>query len=116
MVTAFTAQRGTPDARFKESDHPGLAHSQNTEPDGRLEGGGLDQERLTAERLGVTQYSHVVVQRGGDRVDIRARDLFRSTGSKDNRQTQFLGRAPSRAHSHSSTPQASGGLCAVRSR
>ena len=107
MVTAFTAQRGTPDARFKNRTIRDLLTAIGTQSqtvDWRVVD--FDQERLTAERLGVTQYSHVVVQRGGDRVDIRARDLFRSSGSKDNRQTRFLGEgAIARAFSQLHTPK-----------
>ena len=107
MVTAFTAQRGTPDARFKNRTIRDLLTAIGTQSqtvDWRVVD--FDQERLTAERLGVTQYSHVVVQRGGDRVDIRARDSFRSTGSKDNRQTRFLGEgAIARAFSQLHTPK-----------
>jgi len=107
MVTAFTAQRGTQDARFKNRTVRDLLTAIGTQSravDWRIVD--FDQERLTAERLGVTQYSHIVVQRGGDRVDIRARDLFRSTGPKDSRQTRFLGEgAIARAFSQLHTPK-----------
>ena len=107
MVTAFTAQRGTQDARFKNRTVRDLLTAIGTQSrtvDWRVVD--FDQERLTAERLGVTQYSHIVVQRGGDRVDIRARDLFRSSGPKDKRQTRFLGEgAIVRAFSQLHTPK-----------
>ena len=67
MVTAFTAQRGTQDARFKNRTVRDLLTAIGTQSrtvDWRVVD--FDQERLTAERLGVTQYSHIVVQRGGD--------------------------------------------------
>ena len=107
MITAFTAQRGTQDARFKNRTVRDLLTAMGTQSqsvDWRVVD--FDQERLTAERLGVTQYSHIVIQRGTDRVDVRARDLFRSTGPKGSRQTRFLGEgAIARAFSQLHTPK-----------
>ena len=106
-VTAFSAQRGEADAAFKNRSLKDLlreidAHSQVV----RWRFVDFDRERLTAERLGVTQYSHVVVQRGTDRVDIRARDLFRKRGRGDERRTAFFGEtALARSFSQLHTPK-----------
>jgi len=61
----------------------------------------FDRERLTAESMGVREYGHLVVQAEVDglepaewpRVDVRARDLFRSAGSGEGRSHNFLGEA-----------------------
>jgi len=107
QITAFTAQRGKADAGFKDRTLKDLLTElggQSQVLDWRLID--FDKERLTAERLGVTEYSHVVIQRGTDRVDVRARDLFRSIGARDKRRTQFLGEAAlARAFSQLHTPR-----------
>jgi hypothetical protein len=107
VITAFTAQRGKVDANFKDRVIGDLmtAIGKNSQVvDWRLID--FDRERLTAERLGVTEYSHMVIQRGSDRVDVSARSLFRSVGAKDKRQTQFLGEAViARAFSQLHTPR-----------
>lgn len=91
-ITAFTAQRGQDDARLKDRylrDTLREIGLQSTVVDWRMVD--FDRERLTAERLSVTEYSHVVVQRGAARVDIRARDLFRRVGKGDQRRVLFSG-------------------------
>ena len=106
-VTAFSAQRGTKDAAFKDRILRDLLtelERHSAVLNWRLID--FDRERLTAERLGVTQYSHMVITRGGDRVDVRPRDLFRLVGTKEQRKTQFLGEAViSRAFSQLHTPR-----------
>ena len=92
QITAFTAQRGHEDARVKDRALKDMLREiglQSSTVDWRFVD--FDRERLTAERLGVTEYSHVVVQRGGARVDIRARDLFRRTGKGEQRRVLFMG-------------------------
>ena len=92
QITAFTAQRGHEDARFKDRFMRDMLREiglNSTVVDWRVVD--FDRERLTAERLGVTEYSHVVVQRGEARVDIRSRDLFRRTGKGDSRRVVFSG-------------------------
>jgi hypothetical protein len=107
QITAFTAQQGTADAAFKDRTLGDLMAELGTH--GRVIDWRLidfDRERLTAERLGVTEYGHVVIQRGQDRVDVRARELFRSVGTRDKRRTQFLGEAAiARAFSQLHTPR-----------
>jgi len=106
-VTAFSAQRGDDDASLKNRSMKDLlreldAHSSVL----KWRFVDFDKERLTAERLGVTQYSHVVVQRGGDRVDIRSRDIFRRSGRGDDRRLSFLGEmALARSFSQLHTPR-----------
>ena len=106
-VTAFSAQRGEEDAAFKNRAMKDLlreidAHSQVI----RWRFVDFDRERLTAERLGITQYSHVVVQRGTDRVDIRSRDLFRKRGRGEERRIAFFGEiALARSFSQLHTPK-----------
>jgi hypothetical protein len=107
QITAFTAQRGHEDASVKNAALGDLLQelgTQSTTVDWRLVD--FDRERLTAERLGVSEYSHVVVQRGQGRVDIRARDLFRRMGSGDQRRVAFMGEtAFARAFSQLHTPK-----------
>ena len=93
-VTAFTFQDGKKDTYFKnramqdlllELDYRSTSVS--------TEWVDFDRERLTAENLGVREYGHMVVQRGDERVDVKARELFRSSGKGDERRLQFLGEA-----------------------
>jgi len=51
----------------------------------------FDRERFTAERLGVSDYGRIVIQRGDDRVDLRDRELFMRSGKK--RRITFVGEA-----------------------
>lgn len=107
QITAFTAQRGHEDARVKDralGDMIREIAAQGRTVDWRLVD--FDRERLTAERLGVTEYSHVVVQRGSSRVDIRSRELFRRSGKGADRRVLFLGEtAFARAFSQLHTPK-----------
>ncbi|MCB9760453.1 MAG: Gldg family protein [Alphaproteobacteria bacterium] len=94
QVTAFTAQEGKKDSYFKNRALKDLMleldyHSTAVET--RFVD--FDRERLTAESLGVTEYGHLVVQRGEERVDIKARELFRNTGKGADRKLEFLGEA-----------------------
>lgn len=51
----------------------------------------LDRDRLTAERLAVDRYGTLVVESGGERVDVGERDLFRGSGPKGRREVAFVG-------------------------
>ena len=104
-ITAFTAQRGKEGSQFKNRELRDLLRAlgeQSQVIDWQLVD--FDRERLTAEKLGVTEYGHVVIQRGTDRVDLKAREVFRRVG-KD-RRFQFLGEtAMARAFSQLHTPR-----------
>lgn len=94
VVTAFTSQEGKPDTWFRNRAMADLL----TELDYRSKVVStrlvdFDRERLSAESLGVSEYGHLVVQRGDQRVDIKARELYRSVGKGDERSTEFLGEA-----------------------
>lgn len=93
-ITAFTAQSGKPEAYFKNRTMKDLLQEidrNSTSVSWRQVD--FDKERLTAERLGVTQYGHVVIQRGQDRVDIKDRELFKRRGKVSDNQWDFLGEA-----------------------
>ena len=92
MITAFSGQRGKKESYFKDRALLDLVEeldfaSQVVE----VRFVDLDKDRLTAEKLGVTDYSTVVVQRGEARVDIKDRELFRRVGSGAERRLDFLG-------------------------
>ncbi len=93
-VTAFTAQQGKSDSYFKNRALKDLLqeldyHSTFVKTDLV----NFDRERLTAEALGVSNYGHLVIQRGEDRVDMKDRDLFRRKGKGAERKLEFLGEA-----------------------
>ncbi len=106
VITAFTNQRGKEDSSFKDRAIADLlkevdAHSSVV--DWSIVD--FDRERLTAEKLGVTEYGRVVVQRGKARVDLKDRELFRRVGKGDDRRVEFLGEsALSRGFSQLMTP------------
>ena len=94
QVTGFTFQSGKEDSYFKNRAMQDLL----TELDGYSASVDthwvdFDRERLTAENLSVREYGHLVVQRGDERVDIKARELFRSSGKGDDKRLEFLGEA-----------------------
>lgn len=93
-ITAFTAQSGKPEAYFKNRSVSDLLseidRSSSVVTWRQVD---FDKERLTAEKLGVTQYGHIIVQRGDDRVDIKDRDLFKRRGKVSDNQWDFLGDA-----------------------
>ncbi len=92
LVTAFTAQEGKKDSYFKNRALKDLLLEldyQSTVVETRFVN--FDRERLTAEELGVREYGHMVVQRGEERVDIKARELFRHKGKGQDRSLEFLG-------------------------
>lgn len=107
QITAFTAQRGKEGTGFKNRELEDLLRElgeQSQVIDWQLVD--FDRERLTAEKLGVTEYSHVVVQRGADRVDLKSREIFRRVGKGKARHLQFVGeQAISRAFSQLHTPR-----------
>jgi len=91
-VTAFTAQEGKADSYFKNRALKDLLLEldyQSPIVETRLVD--FDRERLTAEELGVREYGHMVIQRGEERVDIKARELFRNKGKGPDRTLEFLG-------------------------
>ena len=106
-ITGFSAQQGKSDAWFKDQAMADLllALTENSQVvEARLVN--FDRERLTAERLGVTEYGHMVLQRGSDRVDIKARELFRRTGRGAERRMEFVGEAAvARAFAQLDTPR-----------
>lgn len=105
-ITAFSNQRGKDDSYVKDRAIEDLLTELDLESrvlDWRIVD--FDRERLTAESMGVTEYGHVVVQRGSDRIDIRDRDLFRRKGRGADRQLEFIGEtALSRALSQLLSP------------
>jgi len=106
IITAFTSQRGKEESPFKDQAVEDLLKALD-ERSALLEWRLLDfdKERITAEKLGVTEYGHVVIQRGTDRVDIKDRELFRRSGKGADRKIEFLGEAAvSRAFSQLMTP------------
>ncbi|RME27663.1 MAG: hypothetical protein D6798_04050 [Deltaproteobacteria bacterium] len=105
-IVAFTHQRGKDDSYLrdravadllKEIDaHSRVVHYRIVD---------FDRERLTAERLGVTDYGRIVVMRGEDRVDIKDRDMFRRVGRGADKDLEFRGEAAlSRAFSQLLSP------------
>ncbi len=104
VITAFTQQRGKENSPFKDravSDLLREVGERSTVVEWRLVD--FDRDRLTAESLGVTDYGHIVVQRGKERVDIVDRELFRRAGKDGG--VEFLGEpALSRALSQLMTP------------
>lgn len=107
QITAFSAQRGKDGTYFQNREMRDLLRElgdQSTAVDWRYVD--FDRERLTAEKLSVTEYGHIVVQRGSDRVDIRNRELFRRVGKGPARHQQFIGEsALGRAFSQLHTPK-----------
>lgn len=51
----------------------------------------LDVDRQVAEGKGVDRYGTVVVEGRGERIDVVDRELFRTRGSKADRQVDFIG-------------------------
>jgi hypothetical protein len=93
-ITAFSAQRGKKESYFKDRQLQDLLEELDYNSalvETRFID--FDRERLTAEKLGVTDYGAVIVQRGDRRVDLKDRDLFRRTGKGDDRKIEFLGEA-----------------------
>ncbi len=107
QITAYSSQRGKDGSRFKNRELRDLLREigeQSQVVDWKLVD--FDRERLTAEKLGVSEYGHVVVQRGGDRVDLKSREVFRRAGKGKSRHLQFVGeQALSRAFSQLHTPR-----------
>jgi hypothetical protein len=94
VITAFTAQRGKKEAYFKDRQLQDLVTELDyASPIVEARFIDFDKERLTAEKLGVTEYGAVVVQRGDQRVDLQDRDLFRRVGKGADRSLEFLGEA-----------------------
>ncbi|MEL6347202.1 MAG: DUF4350 domain-containing protein [Myxococcota bacterium] len=91
-ITAFSAQSGKDDAYIKNRSVQDLLKEINFQSQViEYRWVDYDRDRLTAERLGVTDYGRIVIQRGSDRVDIKDREMFRRTGKGAQRSLQFLG-------------------------
>lgn len=76
-ITAFTAQSSRTDAGQRNRlvrDILGQIAKYSTSVEWQMID--FDQERLTAQQLGVKEYGQIVLQRGDKRVDIKERDLF----------------------------------------
>ncbi len=106
-ITAFSAQRGKDGSYFQNRemrDPLREVGDQSSVVSWRYVD--FDRERLTAEKLSVTEYGHIVIQRGADRTDLRNRDLFRRVGRGKQRRQQFIGEAAlGRAFSQLHTPK-----------
>ena len=99
-VTAFSHQEGKTGSYFKNRSLKDFMESLGFESS-NIEGElvDFDRERLTAESMGVKEYGRMVVQKiepdvpaaRWSRVDIRARDLFRTVGRGPDRRHDFLG-------------------------
>jgi hypothetical protein len=92
LITAFSGQRGKQESYFKDRALVDLIDELDFASqviEARFVD--FDKDRLAAEKLGVTDYSTVVVQRGAARVDIKDRELFRRVGSGGDRRLDFLG-------------------------
>lgn len=93
-ITAFTAQSGKPEAYFKNRSVADLlAEIDRNSATVQWRQVDFDKERLTAEKLGVSQYGQVILQRGDARVDIKDRELFKRRGKVSDNQWDFLGDA-----------------------
>ncbi|MBK7758497.1 MAG: Gldg family protein [Deltaproteobacteria bacterium] len=91
-VIAFSSQEGKADTFFRNRAMKDLlaeldVHSATV----KTRFVDFDRERLTAESLGVTEYGHLVVRRGEQRVDLKAREIFRNQGTGAERSLEFLG-------------------------
>jgi hypothetical protein len=94
-ITAFGPQRKDVEAAAKErllADF--LDTLRHASPSVEATLVDLDQDRLTAERLGVDRYGTIVVEVEGDRVDVIERELYRVTGPKGKRDVEWVGEAP----------------------
>jgi len=91
-VTAFSGQRGKKESYFKDRALQDLLDELDfASKVVEVHFVDFDKDRLTAEKLGVTDYSTVVVQRGVARVDIKDRELFRRAGKGAEKRLEFLG-------------------------
>ncbi len=91
-ITAFSAQEGKKEAYFKNRALRDLVEELDyASPIVESQFVDFDRERLTAERLGVTEYGTVVIQRGDARVDLKDRELFRRVGKGADKALEFLG-------------------------
>ena len=93
-LTGFSSQQGRPDAALKDRQLREFLQELD-ERSTAIEADWVefDRDRLTAERLGVTEYGTVVLQRGDQRVDISDRELFRRVGAGADKRLEFLGEA-----------------------
>ncbi len=93
-LTGFSSQQGRPDAALKDRQlRDFLQELDERSTAVTTTWVEFDRDRLTAERLGVTEYGTVVLQRGEQRVDISDRELFRRAGSGPDKRLEFLGEA-----------------------
>ena len=92
QITAFSFKRGEPESLEKDRAVKELLqeigiHSEMID----WEHVDYDKEKVTAERLSVQEYGHVVLQMGEKRVDIKARELFRREGRGAEQRMEFVG-------------------------
>lgn len=93
-LTAFSAQEGKREAYFKNRQLQDLVEELDyASPIVTASFVDFDKERLTAEKLGVSEYGTVVIQRGNQRVDLKDRDLFRNVGKGADRNIESMGEA-----------------------
>lgn len=93
-ITGFSAQRGKEDSRYKDQALSDMLEELDYNASSvTTRFVDFDKDRLTAEALGVTEYSEVVIQRGQRRVDLSDRDLFRRVGKGADKHLEFLGEA-----------------------
>jgi ABC-2 type transport system permease protein len=81
VITAFSSQQNVLGARSKDRALRDFLTELSSQSQ-RVQHAfiSFDADRITAERLGVTNYGSVVIEALGDRVDIPARHLFRRFG------------------------------------
>lgn len=91
-ITAFSFKRGEPDSLDKDRAVKTLLqeigiHSEMIS----WEHVDYDKEKVTAERLAVQEYGHIVLELGEKRVDIKARELFTRIGRGADQRFEFVG-------------------------
>lgn len=92
VITGFSAQEGKKESYFKNRAMRDLLEELDYNSSVvETHFVDFDKERLTAEKLGVTDYGSVVIQRGDERIDLRDRDVFRRKGGKGDVSIDFLG-------------------------
>ena len=92
IITAFTSQEGRRDSAEKNRYVQDLLQQIGRNSKNIIwEQVDFDKERLTAERLGVSDYGRIVVQQGKERVDIKERTLFKTVRVEDEKRIAFYG-------------------------
>lgn len=92
IITAFTSQEGRRDSMEKNRYVQDLLQQIGRNSKNIIwEQVDFDKERLTAERLGVSDYGRIVVQQGKERVDIKERTLFKAVKVDQRMRLDFYG-------------------------